>query len=62
MSQLPLQPATRESVEKLLSEVPEERLAVAAQLLAGLSGELFMVTCMTSAGRFTHSFRKKPPA
>jgi ATP-dependent Clp protease ATP-binding subunit ClpC len=54
--------AARTAIQELLARVPEERLAVAAQLLVALTSEYFQVSGASSAGPFAYTFGKEPPA
>jgi len=51
-----------QSLERLLLQVPVERLAAAAQILAGLSSEYFTVTGASADGPFAFTFGEEPPA
>jgi len=52
----------REALEKLLAQVPDERLEAAARILGGLGSSYFAVGGVSSEGPFSYSFGKVPPA
>ena len=56
----PGHPASRTGLLSLLSEVPDDRLAVAAKLLAGLTAEYFAVAGVSPDGPFSFSFGVLP--
>lgn len=52
--------AARESAAKLLDQVPEERLAAAARILAGLASGPFSLKGISSEGAFKYHFGHTP--
>jgi ATP-dependent Clp protease ATP-binding subunit ClpC len=50
----------RAAAEKLLAQVPTERLEAAIRILAGLSSEYFTVSGTSSEGPFAYTFGKPP--
>jgi ATP-dependent Clp protease ATP-binding subunit ClpC len=52
--------AARQAVEKLLAEVPDDRLEAAARILAGLGSGYFAVGGVSTDGPFSYSFGGLP--
>jgi ATP-dependent Clp protease ATP-binding subunit ClpC len=51
----------REALEKLLAEVPEDRLEATARILTGLGSEYFAVGGVSAEGPFSYAFGSPPP-
>jgi ATP-dependent Clp protease ATP-binding subunit ClpC len=52
----------RSTVEKLLAQVPDDRLEAAARLLAGLASGYFSAAGSSSDGPFSYTFGTRPEA